>query len=137
MSETDQERASFRNPVKGGGWAQLYHAITCDPDISDGAYRLYALYLRYAQQSDSCFPSRKLLADLLNTSEATITRRNSELESAGYITRERQHGNGGRRWISTTWIEDVEQHPRLLRIASEIATPRIKNEPNLGSKMRS
>ena len=76
----------FRNSVKALGHAQLQHAITLDDQIGDGAYRLYALYLMYAQDKDLCWPGRARIAEMRGVGEATVTRWNKELVDAGYIS---------------------------------------------------
>ena len=149
MPEQD-EQIRFRNPIIQVGYAQMWHVITLDQSLSDGAYRLYALYIKYAQQKDACWPGRDMLAKLRGVSEATITRQNQELEKAGYITRERRPGR-----VSITWIEDVSQIQRLKDYATGLligsgdlwafpdgdpsaqkcADHRLKNEPSIGSKM--
>jgi len=48
------EQVQYRNPVKGAGWATVYHAMTLDDRISAGAYRLLMVYEMHAQQKDSC-----------------------------------------------------------------------------------
>ena len=69
----------FRNPVKALGHAQVQHAITQDSRISDGAYRLYALYLMYAQQKSLCWPGRARIAQIRGASKQTVTSWNKEL----------------------------------------------------------
>ena len=114
------EQIQYRNPVKSAGWATAYHAMTLDDRISDGAYRLFMVYEMHAQQKDSCFPGRKRLAAMLKCSEPTISRYNTELENAGYITRQRRIGTS-----SMTYIEDYEQIPYLKEIACRITNNTI------------
>jgi len=120
----------FRNPVKSLGYAQLQHAATLDPELSDGAYRTYALYLMYAQQDDNCWPGRRTMAQRRGKDDATITRHNQELEALGYITRERVFGRS-----SVTWIEDLEDNERLRGLSEQMLEQR-KNAPTNGAKMR-
>ena len=127
--ETDSIEVRFRNPVKALGFAQLQHVVTMDDQISDGAYRLYALYLMYAQDKTLCWPGRERIAQIRNVSEPTITRWNRELAAAGYITRQRRFNR-----TSITWIEDVEQNPRLRAIAERLFEQR-KTEPNVPSEL--
>lgn len=109
------EEFSFRNPTMQLGFAQVLHVITLDPQVSDGAKITFNLYLMYAQQKGSCFPSLKTIAEQRHKDEATISRYNTELEKAGYITRKRRMGT-----TSLTIIEDVEAVPRLKKLATEI-----------------
>ncbi len=126
----ESEEIRFRNPVKGVGFVMLSHVITLDPELSDGAYRTYATYIMYAQQNDKCWPGRDRMASDRQKGEATITRHNQELESLGYITRERRLDTS-----SITWIEDPESNPRLVKIAKDIQDSRqLKNEPNVQLK---
>lgn len=120
MSENAPEQITYRNPVKGAGWAQVYHAITLDDRISHGAYRLLMLYEMHAQQKDLCWPGRQRLAEMLKCSEVTISRYNGELEEAGYITRQRRLGTS-----SMTYIEDYEQIPYLRELAGAMLSRRI------------
>jgi GntR family transcriptional regulator len=97
------ESIRFRNTVKQQGWAQVYHVLTLDTELSDGAYRLYALLLKYARQSGGCWPGVKTLARDLGRSPSTIKARLDELVRRGLIIRERRLGTS-----SITWIEDLE-----------------------------
>ena len=131
VTEDVPEQAQYRNPVKAVGHAQLYHAATLDPRISDGAYRLFSLYLMYAQQKDLCWPASATLADMFDCTSVTISRRNKELEDAGYITRQRRIGQ-----TSITWIEDVEDIPFLQDLARKhLAARHNKNDTTNISKM--
>lgn len=99
-----REGLAFRNPVKQEGWAMIYHVLTLDQNLSDGAFRLYVLLLKYARQSENCWPGRRRLAQDLDTTKRTVERRLAELVDRGLITRE-QRGLGR---TAMTWIEDVE-----------------------------
>jgi GntR family transcriptional regulator len=99
----EPESIRFRNTVKQQGWAQVYHVLTLDTELSDGAFRLYALLLKYAWQSGGCWPGVKTLARDLGRSPSTIKARLDELVRRGLIIRERRLGTS-----SITWIEDLE-----------------------------
>lgn len=105
MDETREapESIRFRNTVKQQGWAQVYHVLTLDTELSDGAYRLYSLLLKYARQSDGCWPGVKTLARDMGRAPSTIKARLDELVRRGLIIRERRLGTS-----SITWIEDLE-----------------------------
>jgi hypothetical protein len=94
---------AFRNPVKRKGWAQVYHVLTMDEELSDGAFRLYVLLLKYAQQRGGCWPGRERLARDLGTTTRTIDRRLAELIERGLITRVQRVNQ-----TAMTWIEDLE-----------------------------
>ena len=94
---------AFRNPVKQQGWAMIYHVLTLDQDLSDGAFRLYVLLLMYARQADGCWPGRERLAKDLGASVPTVDRRLSELVKKGLITRQQRLNR-----TAMTWIEDLE-----------------------------
>lgn len=81
----------------------LYHVLTLDKKLSDGAFRVYALLLKYARQGDGCWPGIERLATDLGKGERSIKRLLAELESRGLITRERRYGRS-----SLTWLEDLE-----------------------------
>lgn len=84
------EEMSYLSPLD---LARLRHAATLDPELSDGAYCTYVLYLTYSQQSNMRhWPSREYMAKERNVNEATISRHNAELEKLGYITRQRRMG---------------------------------------------
>lgn len=104
MSETEQpERLQHRSPVKRAGYAIMHHVLTLDSQLSDGAFRLYALLLKYAQQKSACWPGVVRLAQDLSKTERTTARRLSELVGRGLITRERRRSAS-----AITWIEDLE-----------------------------
>jgi hypothetical protein len=70
---------------KGWIFAQTPIWTICDPNITDGALRLFA-YLAWRQGNDnSCWPSVPTMAHDLNVSEDTIRRRLRELESENYL----------------------------------------------------
>ena len=100
----DNEQLRFRRRIDQAGWARLSHALTLDHTLNDGAYRLYALLLKYARQASGCWPGVRRLAQDLGKTERTITNRLSELTNKGLVTRERRFGRS-----SVTWIEDLEK----------------------------
>lgn len=124
-----KDHVKFRNPVKQVGFAQLEHIMTLDPELSDGAYRTFALYLKYAHQKDVCWPSRERMAADRGKSEGTLKRHNRELQRLGYITRKRRMNQS---WL--TIIEDVEAIPRLQQLAETELSSRqpVENDPSEG-----
>lgn len=97
-----QEGLAFRNPIDQLGFARVCHIVTLDKDLSDGAYRLYVLLLKYARDAEGCWPGRKRLARDLGTSVSTVDRRLSELVKRELITREQRLNR-----TAMTWIEDL------------------------------
>jgi len=122
MASTDQagqsEEVRFRNPIQRHGFAILYHVLTLDKGLSDGAFRLYALLLKYAQQKDFAYPGVERLAQDLGVSTRTILNRLAELEEHKMITRQRRFGKS-----AITWIEDLAQaYAEHLREGEESCT---------------
>ena len=102
--DDEPEPIRFRSTVKQLGWARVYHVLTLDKELSDGAFRLYALLLKYARQSGGCWPGVERLARDLDKAKSTIKARLAELTERGLITRERRLGTS-----SVTGIEDLER----------------------------
>lgn len=70
---------------KGWIFAQTPIWTICDPNLSDGALRLFS-YLAWRQGNDnSCWPSVPTMAHDLSVSEDTIRRRLRELEVNDYL----------------------------------------------------
>jgi hypothetical protein len=112
------DTVTFENGIVAQGFAAIYHAITLDGELSDGAYRLYALLLKYAWGNSTTHVSRSRLASDLGTTEKTITRRMSELARLGYIRREQVDSNS---W--NTIIADVSRISRLDKSEQARAVP--------------
>lgn len=101
QSGQSTEGLAFRNPVDALGFGLVHHILTLDQEISDGAYRLYALLLKYARDTAGCWPGRKRLAEDLGKSVPTVERRLAELVKRGLITRQQRLNQ-----TAMTWIED-------------------------------
>jgi predicted transcriptional regulator len=108
---TEDEKLQFENPVQDFGWAMIPHAMTRDPDLSDGAYRTYTHLLEYAQQKKKAWPGIETVAEARGKEERTITRHFLELEKFGYIKRQRRYGK-----TTMTWIRDAFDLSRLKEI---------------------
>ena len=128
-----REEFVFENPVEAVGFAQLRHIVMLDRKLSDGAYRTFATYIKYAQQNPTCWPGIETIARDRGKSAATISRHNQELESLGYIRRQRRMGN-----TTLTIIRDLNQVPRLQELAIHELQEREhrKNERIVISKMQ-
>jgi hypothetical protein len=65
-----------------------------DAEISDGAFRLYSVLLRFGQSSGARMPSRSTLARRLRRSVDSIDRAMKELAAAGAVVVERRQRGG-------------------------------------------
>jgi len=75
--------------TEANGWtfAQIPIWVICDPDISDGAKTLLG-YLKYRQGTDAaCWPTKATIAEDLQVSKDTVSRRMKELVAAKYVKR--------------------------------------------------
>lgn len=73
------------NILGGNKFSQIPEWVI-DADISDGAFRLYAVLLRYADQKTGlCHPSRSTLAERIRKTPKSITRYSKELADIGAI----------------------------------------------------
>lgn len=94
----------FRRQIEDAGYSVLYHVLTLDRGLSDQAFRLYSLLLKYAQQKSHAYPGVKRLAEDLGKSEVSVSRALAELKERGLISRQRRFGTS-----TITWIEDPNQ----------------------------
>lgn len=94
----------FRRRIEDAGFSVLYHVLTLDKELSNQAFRLYSLLLKYAQQRGRAYPGVKRLAEDLAKSEVSISRALAELTKRGLISRQRRFGTS-----SITWIEDPNE----------------------------
>jgi DNA-binding transcriptional regulator YhcF (GntR family) len=119
------ERIRFRREVDALGFAMIYHVLTLDRELSDGAFRLYALLVKYARQSGGCWPGIERLAADLDISQPTVKRRFAELVDRGLVTRDRRYGRS-----SVTWLEDLEPlyHEQLKNELFEQPFDQLKND---------
>jgi hypothetical protein len=69
------------------GYAQVYHVITEDASLSDGAFRTHVALLRFARMGQT-YVSREQLATVRGKTTATISAHLTELQELGYITRQ-------------------------------------------------
>ena len=94
----------FRRQIEEAGYSILYHVLTLDVELSDQAFRLYSLLLKYAQQKDHAWPGIPRLAENLGKSQRSIERAIAELVKKGIISRQRRFGTS-----TITWIEDLNE----------------------------
>ena len=97
---TVTESIRHRRTIEDIGFAMLYHAITFDPQLSDGAKLTYAALLSHAQQKTYCWPGIEKLAEERGKCAGTISRHLLELKERGLITREP--------WAGTSWMTYIE-----------------------------
>jgi len=98
MTAVTSDDAALRRPPDFGDEDTLvveqHFAIVpewlIDADISDAAYRLYSVLLRYGQSSGSRMPSRALLARRLRRSVDSVDRALKELVAIGAVVVERR-----------------------------------------------
>jgi len=98
MTAVTSDDAALRRPPDFGDEDTLvveqHFAIVpewlTDADISDAAYRLYSVLLRYGQSSGSRMPSRALLARRLRRSVDSVDRALKELVAIGAVVVERR-----------------------------------------------
>jgi len=117
---TMADEIRFRRPIEEAGYSILYHALTLDRELSDQAFRLYSLLLKYAQQKDYAYPGIERLAEDPGKGEKSIRRAMNELMQRGLISRQRRFGTS-----SITWIEDPND---VYGDALERACEAVKND---------
>lgn len=101
------------------GFAMMWHIIALDDRISDGAYRLYAVLLKYARQDGVAYPGETRLGEDLGVDERTVRRRFIELQTARLVSRYRRYSTS-----SITVINDVERvyrdHPLMVEYKEKL-----------------
>jgi predicted transcriptional regulator len=139
----------FRRRIEEAGYSILYHVLTLDGELSDQAFRLYSLLLKYAQQRGKAWPGIERLAEDLGKSEKSVKRALAELRRRGLISRQRRFGTS-----SITYIEDPNDvyGDLLAQMCEGVKNDptgdyegakndptdgheRVRNDPSLGSKM--
>jgi hypothetical protein len=107
-------RVRYENPIQAQGFAQMWHVIGDDSALSDGAYRLLAKYMKYAQGKGSCYPGLAKMAKEMGRTTRTIMRWNNELSDLGYIKRVQRKDD-----TAVTVVLDITQNVRLQQAAEE------------------
>jgi len=74
-----------RDPVVRGGFTQVPNFILKMAELSVGAKVVYAMFLHYAWNNESCFPGQDRLAEDIGMSRASVTNFVGELEEAGLV----------------------------------------------------
>lgn len=78
------------DPVALQGFVQVPNFVLKNPNLSLGARIVYAMFLSYAWQNESCFPGQDRLAQDMGMSRSRVTEFVGELERAKFITIERR-----------------------------------------------
>ena len=74
-----------RDPVVRGGFTQVPNFILKMSELTVGAKVVYAMFLHYAWNNESCFPGQDRLAEDIGMSRASVTNFVRELEEAGLV----------------------------------------------------
>jgi DNA-binding MarR family transcriptional regulator len=114
-----------KNPIKELGFAAMEHALTLDTDLSDGAYRTYALLKFYWQHKSEAFPTVDTMAEKRGIRRETIGVHLKELVQKGLITRKARVGTS-----TMTYLEDLPQEYVDLALA-ELERRDARREENL------
>ena len=78
------------DPVSREGFTQVPNFILRNPQLSVGAKVVYAMFLSYAWNNQSCFPGQDRLAEDLGMTRPRVTQLISELEDLGFVTIQRR-----------------------------------------------
>jgi hypothetical protein len=124
------ERVGVRARVR---FAQIPEWIIMDPNISNGAMRLYALLARYANTDDEAWPKRKTLAERMpgrtlgetGVSLTSIDKWLAELVTAGALTRELRFRDNGMQTSTSYTVEVIPlaPDPAASPVSGEGASP--------------
>lgn len=93
MAEAIKERnivLDTTNPALTGGFTQVPNFVLRHRELSVGAKVVYAMFLSYAWNNESCFPGQERLADDMGMSRTRVTEFIGELEKARFITIQRR-----------------------------------------------
>ncbi len=103
-----------------------------DTDVSDAAFRVYSLLLRYGNTSGQRMPSRKLLAVRLHRSVDAVDRAVRELVDTGLVRIE--HRRAGRRNLTNRYhlTTTDPQRDRAAGVAADLPPPRRRRRRSTG-----
>ena len=96
-----------RDPVVRGGFTQVPNFILKMSELSVGAKVVYAMFLHYAWNNESCFPGQDRLAGHMGMSVSRVNEFIKELEAAGLIEITRR-GQGK----TNTYELDIRVEPK-------------------------
>jgi DNA-binding transcriptional ArsR family regulator len=123
--KTDTQEIRHRNPIKELGFAAMEHALTLDTNLSDGAYRTYALLKFYWQNKYTAFPTVDTMATQRGLRRETVGVHLKELVDKGLITRQPRVGTS-----TLTHLEDLPQEYSDLAL-KELERRDARREENL------
>ena len=92
-------------------WVVAHNCIVFDGSISMAARLLYLAYKQHAWSGNTCFPSRKRLAEMVGCSIRTIDAANNELEERKLITRTARTKDNGSPTTSEITLHVPHQTP--------------------------
>jgi DNA-binding MarR family transcriptional regulator len=122
---TEAQEVRHRNPIKELGFAAMEHALTLDTDLSDGAYRTYALLKFYWQNKYTAFPTVDTMATQRGLRRETVGVHLKELVDKGLITRQPRVGTS-----TLTHLEDLPEEYSQIALA-ELERRDARREENL------
>src|ERR1700685_3600388 len=73
------------DPIVRGGFTQVPNFILKMPELSVGAKMVYAMFLHYAWNNESCFPGQDRLGEDMGLSRSRVSALISELLAAGVV----------------------------------------------------
>jgi hypothetical protein len=104
-----------RDPVVQGGFTQVPNFILKMPGLSVGAKIVYAMFLHYAWNNESCFPGQDRLAEDIGMSRSRVTEFVTELEQAGLVAIARR-GQGRTNLYNIKFVVKKRRMPRAERL---------------------
>ena len=121
-----------RKPKESFSARYVSHIATLDPPIGPAPRVLLRIYDYHTREAESCWPGRERLAKLLLCNVKTVSRANTELEKAGYISRSRRMGSS-----SLTYLEQINASPDLQEFARHILSGEAAEDYNWENKRSS
>lgn len=70
-------------------FSQLPHACTLDTNVTNAAFRVYALLMKLATSEGRAWPGHRYIADVLPITRPTVKRALTNLETTGWVTVDR------------------------------------------------
>lgn len=100
------------DPVAQGGFTQVPNFILRNSDFSAGAKVVYAMFLSYAWNNESCFPGQERLAQDIGMSRSRVTEFISELSRGGLVTIQRRGQGKTNVYIVNFSVKAIVRRPR-------------------------
>jgi len=73
------------DPIVRGGFTQVPNFILKMPELSVGAKMVYAMFLHYAWNNESCFPGQDRLGEDMGLSRSRVSELIGEIVRAGLV----------------------------------------------------